>query len=113
MSEWKSRKEDWANDAAQSYEYWYRQRWNIPRHDPRLEGMTPEEFEFEFLTAEAYADMIDRAQKGKPRRGKPSEAWLKRAKEIAAEQSARQAQPPPADMEDVDPEKALGGAADG
>ena len=73
--------------------------------------MTPEEFEFEFLADQAYRDMIDRAQKGKPKRGKPSQAWLDMAKRIAAEESAKQARS--SDMEDVDPQKAFGGAAGG
>ncbi|MHB1418300.1 MAG: hypothetical protein ACYCX4_01745 [Bacillota bacterium] len=51
---WKRNKKKWALEAAQTYKYWYCQKYNLPRHDPRLEGMTEEEFEFEYWTDYYY-----------------------------------------------------------
>ena len=76
----------------------------IPRNDPRLADMTPEEFEFEALLAREFQTFISSRSSGKPDKRPPPADFLLRAKML--KQGLIQ---PPSGLVDVDPEKALGG----
>lgn len=88
----------WAAEYAKSEEYAYRKLWNIPRHDPRLENMTLEEFEFEVLTNIQYQLM----KAGKLPLTEHPEEWKETAKKqiekIMQAEAVREA-------EEVDPEE--------
>lgn len=59
-------------------------QFNLPRHDPRLEQMTPEEYEFEYLTWERFTGRDKNAPS-------PEElnAIQKRLEEIVAREEAQ------------------------
>lgn len=39
--------------------FWYRQTYQIPRHDPRLDDLTWEELELEYLAWQAFHHPVD------------------------------------------------------
>ncbi|MCL8207194.1 MAG: hypothetical protein K6V97_03850 [Actinomycetia bacterium] len=47
-------KQQAAQQDSQTLLYWYRQHYRLPRHDPRLLELTPEELEYEALLWQAY-----------------------------------------------------------
>lgn len=97
----------WAGDYAKSAEYAYRKLWNIPRHDPRLEKMTPEEFEFELIV-----DMqLTRMMKGLPVLEETEGNWKESAQkklQRIMDDEVTQAKAEQGEMESVDPEEVFG-----
>ncbi len=54
MATWPQQRETLADQLRQSLMWWYRQTYQIPRHDPRLAGLTVEELETEYLAWRAW-----------------------------------------------------------
>lgn len=88
-------------EAAQSAEHIYRYIYGIPRHDPRVEGMTEEEFEFELMVRREILGAI--SGKGVTRPVDPE--WAEWAQEqLRQEREATGTTDPLA----VDPEQVFG-----
>ena len=51
---WTTAREELATELRQTLLWWYRQTYQIPRHDPRLAGLTVEELEVEYLAWRAW-----------------------------------------------------------
>jgi len=84
VEEWKKEGRSWAKEYARSAEYFYRQYWKIPRHDPRVECMTPEEFELEAYAVRYYHEYLDELAQEEDRR------WREEARAKLAEISAKE-----------------------
>jgi hypothetical protein len=48
VRQWTAQRETWARQLARSLLWWYRQHYQIPRHDPRLDELTWEELWIEY-----------------------------------------------------------------
>lgn len=87
-------------------EYEYRKIWNIPRHDPRLENMTPEEFEFEVITDIQHW----RRMKDQPPLTSDHETWKEDAQKELQEivkREQEQAKAKAETIEKIEPEEAF------
>lgn len=42
VRQWLDQRQTWAEELGRSLLFWYRQTYNLPRNDPRLEDLTPE-----------------------------------------------------------------------
>ena len=106
-SQWQANEKfQWAAEYAKSSEYAYRIFWRIPRHDPRLENMTPEEFEFEALTYEQFHRQMNNQPPLAEYVGDWAEGAMRRLREIERAEARQEAtQKAQRETEQVDPEE--------
>ncbi len=54
VAQWQRHREQWAEELGRSLLFWYRQEYKIPRHDPRLDDLTPEVLWIEYRAWEIF-----------------------------------------------------------